>query len=706
MARADAPKDTVRPVKFGIDRKEKLREYLSKELEDTLADREGLMRKCKAWVEQANSRRKRNDASARNAQIDMPLTRQRMMQNSARLLNPIFQQDMLFVAKARNPKAEDIARSVERVNDYISDQIDYRSLCNDWVEQFQTFPFGAVKTPFVFETERVIRWKELEGDPQAGIAPLDDFNQRKLDGQKVTLRQLVDGGERYFLEVDDEIPVYIGALPEIVPFEDFIIPQSAADVRSADWVSHRVWLTKPQLKAQISKGVYNKKDGDVDVIEALGEPAAERDKLIKLEDSKDDSHESSCKQYEIVETFLKYDVDGSGDPVEIIVTFERKSKVFLRCIHNFYHAYRRPFVTHDYKHVQGSLFGVPLTYILEPLHVANSAVFQQRLDAGSLANETLYGVPIGTKFESSLTNTPWRTNFIETSATKDEMFEVKLANPFPGLEGIENKLAAEADKLSSLSDYSFGQEQIDRPTASGQIQIIEESKQPQYMMLERFRAALAEVAKHVLARYKQFYPEGLQYYNMQETPEGIQMVEEFFNWPDGVIEKDVIIETKVSSASMSKNLRKQELVALLDKLLPLYDKMMEYAMAASDPMNPGAIPAVKLLNGIWVTINELLTEFEVGKKDEMNPRLVEEIQVVQQIQGVMQGMQEQIGQLGNQNQQLQIANAQLQGMQMQGPPMEGQAMPPQGIQGSMPVGGGTQGPGVAPPNGGQGGPQG
>jgi hypothetical protein len=310
---------------------------------------------------------------------------------------------------------------------------------------------------------------------------------------------------------------------------------------------------------------------------------------------------------------------------------------------------------------------------------------------------------MGTSFETALTGDPWRTQFVQTTASRDEIFEIKLSNPYPGLEGIEMKLAGEADKLSNLSDYSFGQEQIDRPTASGQIQIIEESKQPQYMMLERFRSSLALVAKHVLARYKQFYPEGLRYYQMQEDEQGMQLVEEFFQWPDGVIEKDVLIETKVSSANMSKNLRKQELVALLDKLLPLYDKMMEYAMVAADPMNPGALIATKLLNGIWITVNEMLTEFEVGKKDQMNPQLVEVTQVVQQIQGAMQQMQQQIAQLGNQNQQLQMANAQLQGMQGQGPGMEGPPMPQPGVQGSMPVGGGPPGQGNPQAAGGQGG---
>jgi hypothetical protein len=265
----------------------------------------------------------------------------------------------------------------------------------------------------------------------------------------------------------------------------------------------------------------------------------------------------------------------------------------------------------------------------------------------------------------------------------------------PELEGI---LQTEADKLSNLSDYSFGQEQIDRPTATGQISIIEESKQPQYMMLERFRASMAVCAKHVLARYRQFYPEGLQFYTMQEDPEGMQMVEQFFQWPEGAIERDVIIETKVSSASMSKSLRKQELVALLDKLTQYYDKLMQLAMAATDPMNPSAMIAAILMNGLYTAMNDMLIEFEVGKKDALNPQLMEVTQVAKQIQQQMQQLMQQVNQLGAQNQQLQSANAELQGIPSQGQGVPPQAGPQPGGQGSMPMANGAPGQGAGPPS--------
>ena len=698
MPNIEGPKDSVQRIKFKADQKDKLREYLRHELSVTDGERSRLIDKCKQWVAQANSRRQAVGVRGRDANIDMPLTRQRMMQNSSRLLNPIFQQDVLFIAKPRNPATEDMARAVEKLTDYISDNIDYRNICDEWVEQFQTFPFGVLKTPFVQETERIIRWKELKGDPQAMMGPLDEYNQRKLDGQKVIVRKLEDGTEKYFLEVDEEVPIRVGAFPEVVPFEDFIVPMSAVDVRTADWVVHRIWMTKPMVKGRIRAGVYDKKDGDQDILDALGDPSGERERLLRIEAQrgKEVDLDDTAKQYEICEAYLKWEVDKDEEPVEIIVTFEKSSMVILRAIHNYHHSYKRPFVVHQYKKVQGSIFGVPLTFILEPLHVAYSASIRQRLDTASRAAEKVVILPSGTDLKQ-LDRSEWSGVFYEADIKKDEIHDISLSPSFNQLESLEGIFETKADELSALSPYSFGQEQIDRPTATGQIQIIEESKQPQYMMLEMFRANLALVCKHVLARYRQFYPEGLQFYSMQEDPEGMQMVEQFFQWPEGAIEKDVVIETTVSSANMSKSLRKQELVALLDKLIPYYDKLMQMAQVAANPMDPTALIAVKLMNALGLAMNNMLTEFEVGKKDALNPELMNEIQVIQQIQQTIQQLMQQNNQLAGENQQLQASVAQLQGIPPEG---QGMAQPPgpqSGAPGPMPMAGPAAGPGNGPP---------
>ena len=689
MAERNAPKYSVQELKLSKENREELRDYISKEIDLCEGDRAGMIKKCRLWAEQANSRRQRPDARPRDSKVDMPLTKKRMLQNSSRLLNPIFQQDRIFVTKPRNPRVEDLARKVEDGIDYISDQINYRSICDSWIRQAQTFPLGAVKTPFIIETEDIAEWRELKGG-------FEDYNDRKLNGEPVIERQLDNGEIKYFIRVEETVPVRSGAFPEVIPFEDFLVPMNAVDVRTADWVAHRFWPTKKRLEDQINKGVYSKKDGDTTILDALGEPTAERDPLFKFSSGGKKNHSGyeTSKQYEVFEIYLKWDVKNNGKPVEIIVTFEKSHKLILRAVYNFYHSYKRPFVTYNYEEVEGSIFGNSMAYILEPLHIANSASYNQRLDAASLANESCYRVPPGTAadIEEAFDVDSIRTSFIELNAEKDEVYELKLSQPYTQLPELEARLEKEADELSALSPYSFGNEQIDRPTASGQIQIIEESKQPQYMQLERFRGKLAEVCKHVLARYKQFYPEGLRYYKMQD-PEGAQMIEQFFQWPEGTLERDILIETKVSSSSMSKNLRKQELVALVDKMVQLYNQMMQMAMAAVDPMNPSAMIAAQLLNGLWTVVNDMLTEFEVGKKEALNPRLVEVTQVAQQIQQQMQNLVQQVNQAGQANAQLQQQNAGLQAELATAQGLAPIPVPSSGVQGSMPMGAPAPGPG-------------
>jgi hypothetical protein len=175
---------------------------------------------------------------------------------------------------------------------------------------------------------------------------------------------------------------------------------------------------------------------------------------------------------------------------------------------------------------------------------------------------------------------------------------------------------------------------------------------------------------------------------MQETPEGIQMLEAFFQWPAGAIEKDILIETKVSSASLSKDSRKQEKLAMVEKLPNIYQTMMGMAQVAINPMDPSASVAFKLLQGYKEAVDSMFTEFEIGKKDVLNPDLVQEVQVGQAIQQ----LQTQVGQLSTQNQQLQASNAQLQAIVGQGQPMAGAPGGAPPVQGPVPMGPGPQGP--------------
>lgn len=664
----EGPKDSVQGLKFGEGRKDALIAYLCEEHTLALSEREGMIEKWKKWVDQADSRRSRPDAGPKDANIDMPLTRERMFQASSRLQTPLFQQEPVMVCKPRKARAEDMARQLEEMLDYILDRSDLHLVCDDWVEQTQIFPYGVVKTPFITETKRIKRWKRIDVDEfQGNLASKADVTMTKRDMSTET---------RYFMEQEVEVDRKVGCFPFVIPAEDFIFPSYAgSDPEHSPWVTHRLWLTESDIKHRIKKKVYDEKDetGDL-ILEKLGKPSQERDRLL---DTHKDEKQPSSKQYEIMETYLCFDVDGKGEEREIIVTWERTSKCILRAVDNFYHAYERPFVVAQYKRVEGSMYGQPLTFFLEPLHVAYSASYNQRLDAGSKANEVAVLLPPGHPLLGTVdAEGSIRGGVYENPGfSKDEIITFSVSQPWTQLPGLEEQLEHHADRVSHIPPTSYGEELADRPTVGGTMNVMEEGKQPTYIQLDRFRKQFAEIVLHMLSRYQQFFPEGLTYYLASDSPEEQALKMQFLEWPAEALEEEVLIETKVSSSQMSKMTRKQEAMALLERIPMVYQQMMQMAGAAASPQNPGAAIAAKLLHGYQTTFERFLTEFEIGKKEQMNPPdLMQEVQSAQ----IIAKLQQALAQIQQQYQALQQQMAQITG---QAPPMGPQGAPAQGMAG-------------------------
>jgi len=650
MLQIDGPSDYRKRVKFKDGKREELIKYLDEQYTKCIADRRPLIEKCKAWSEQANSRRKRPDASPDSSDVDMPLTRKRMTQNSARLKNPLLQQETFFATRPRNAKEEaaKLAKSVEKALDYMVDRIDVRALLDEWIEQFQVFPFGVIKTPFVYVREKVNRWQEIDAASHEQIMS-DKLNEVPEAKKLLTMERDLGNGEiKYYVEIDAWLDTKVGCFPEVVPFEDFIVPMGTKDIESADIIFHRIHLSKQAVKDRVREGIYDKEYDGEKVIERIGKPSEEPERLMLPINAPHDSgemQESNKFYYGILETYVRFDVDGDDEEEEILVTYEPKSKTILRADYNGFHSYRRPFIVHQYKKVVGSIFGDPLTFMLEPLHVANSASVNQRLDAASLANKITLFVPEGSKIQRILSRGDITASVYEIDFDPSDIFQFAIKPSFNQLPDLEMRFEQSADEIASLNPYSFGREQSERPVASGMITIIEESKQPQYDMLESFRGKLSLLAKHMLSRYKQFYPEGLVYYTYGNDEEDNELLKQVMQWPDGLIENDVIIETRASSSQMSKTMRKQEVVALMDKLPQYQSTLMGLAQAASDVMNPAAPVAGQLLMSFWAGLDYMLKELEVPNKDVINPNLGEALDYGKRVQQEIMGLRQENMQL-------------------------------------------------------------
>jgi hypothetical protein len=678
MQTSEFPRYAVKKAKLSDEEREKLLKYLCEEHDAALQERQTHETNWEIWRKQANSRLERKGAGPKDSNIDMGLTRERFSQNSARLQTPILQQDPIMVAIPRQPAFDDIAKQIEKAADWALDRINIREFCDDWIEQAQTFNVGIVKTPFVYQTEQVKFWQELQGsmpdqsmvNPQMtgdmtdpinvmgnpGMTPQQEALMLQKSGEVVIERDTGEGGKRYFREAKKTKARKTGAFPVVIPIEDFIFPTGSADVYSAPWVTHRIWLTEKQIEFRIKRGDYEKEVNGSPTLDILKNMDGDRKRYTFAVESPEEHNRRTNKQIDIRETYVSWDI--KGEEVELIVTWNADAKALLSIIENFLHEYVRPFVPFQYKHVQGSIYGIPLSFILEPFHRAYMASINQRLDQASLANEVAILAPTGHSLHEQADGI-FRGGIYESNASKDEIQIIRLTEPgFSQLSDLEGIIETRADRAAALTDASFGDETVNRPTATGTMQLIEESKQPQYLQLERFRDAFAEVIKHMLARYKQFYPEGMTIYlDTRSDIERKQLDEYMITWPEGSIEESVFIETKVSSATMSKNARKQELVALMDKFPQLQQTMMQFATLVVNPsQGPGMqMLGLKMLQSFWKLMDMFMVEFDIPNKEMLNPPLVEEAQVYAQIQQQFIQMVQQIQMLQQQLTQVQSA---------------------------------------------------
>ena len=146
------------------------------------------------------------------------------------------------------------------------------------------------------------------------------------------------------------------------------------------------------------------------------------------------------------------------------------------------------------------------------------------------------------------------------------------------------------------------------------------------------------------------------YYIEQQDEEGrVTLKKELLEWPEHIIEQDVVIETKVSSATMSKLLRKQEISALVERMQQIIGEQMKLAQAATDINNPASAIAWQLLNQYQEAVNRMMIEFDLVEKEKLNAPLLN-------VQQFIQPFQQEIGNLRNENQTLQ---QQLQAVQGQ-----------------------------------------
>lgn len=565
----------------------KIEEWLKEELDRAFLDREKLERKWGEWLKQYDGRLERNDSPATwQSRLDFATTRKHLQHVGARLTNPFFNQEHILTAKPRTPEYDELSRKLDLLFDYLFDRFDAQQFTSDCVQDHMVYGYSAAKVLFVNKQTNIADW---------GVDPLTQLPT----------------------EVAIQVPDEVGAIPQRICPSDMIWPSYARDQAHSPWIGDRFYLTYDDIAERIEDPAtawYQVLD-QLSCTEDIDPVTRVREELTGVKPSE--------KRYEFIEVYVNRFPSKLGLPkgTKAVVTINRQSGKAVRAIVNYYHRYQDPYVLLYWQKLPNSMDANSLCYYLEPYHRAISATVCMELDAASLAVKGRFPYTNDQQVAEQIKNqTRALGDLVQgTTPANEAITMIELyQEPPTNLTALRQETKVEAEQIANLNPYNRGEEQSQRPTASGQTLLVEQGLEPIKERLEKVRSWMVRLGMVMLARVKQFhqnYVEFSTYVDQKIIPMTITL-------PPGLIEDKVLVEPMASSSTMNEAVRQQQIIGLVDRMTQAYQTMTTMAdMGAQQAMmgSPTAMIYAGFLQGYQYLIDRLLTEFKVPNKEIINP---------------------------------------------------------------------------------------
>ena len=176
-----------------------------------------------------------------------------------------------------------------------------------------------------------------------------------------------------------------------IPAEDMVVPYGAANLETADRVTHVMRKTKNEMKKLMAAGFYR----DVD----LPEPSGELDDVEKAKAQGAGYSATSDNRYRILEMHVNFDMPGyedekDGEKTDIglpyVITIEKQSGTVLAIRRNWYEEdvlkLKRNHFVH-YQYIPGfGFYGYGLIHLIGGYARSATSIIRQLVDAGTLSN--------------------------------------------------------------------------------------------------------------------------------------------------------------------------------------------------------------------------------------------------------------------------------------------------------------------------------
>lgn len=431
----------------------------------------------------------------------------------ARFLQALLGIDPPFTVKARREDAVERSAMVQEVMEYaIKDWANcyegaYEAL-DDWVWQWLSTGSGILKQRWDVEYTRFMDVQQV-AVPAAPRSEIDENGIEILVPQTKMKEKEVAVTKKKF-----EGPVF-----ENILNEDFVMIGGKGNPQKADACFHREMLTASQLWTLVDRNVF-----DEDAVEKVirgGKDhnagnvtgAIKYQRAMNAGKSQVDS-EVELDRYEILESYLKLDVDDSGINSDIVCWVHPRSGEILRAtyLNRINKSGERPFSKIDFHRRAGEDYGIGMVEIMHPLSIEMDAMHNMRIDFGMISS-----MPFGFYRPTSSIN-PETIN-LEPGAL------IPVDNPqtdvyFPNLGnrtsfGFQEEAALQnmVERLTGISDLSLGLQssQGAARTATGARAILGEANANLDVHLRRLNLGWKKTLDYLLHMLQQRLPDGFSF---------------------------------------------------------------------------------------------------------------------------------------------------------------------------------------------------
>lgn len=493
------------------------------------------------------------------------------------IMSGIFKTKPLWIVKCLGrhitEEVEPLRKGLETFLEFAGmepEELDLYRVYEEWIGQTIRYGTCTIKVPWEYQEESFL----VNGD--TNTVSYKDFERRV---------------------------VYDGPRPEVIPYEDFLIPVSAKRLESADIKVHVRRLQKWELLERRFKQVYDPKKVD----ELLNSP----DRTAPLNSDAQQQQDVGAREvpgygfaeWDIYECWLVYrfgdDDSKKSYRTRIRASFHEKTNTLLRCVYDNYP--EQPFVNSRLFYRDGIFPGIGFCEMLADHQEEISLMHNQRRDRMTGAFNC-FRVNDNSKLHSGYRIGPMTM----LPAEKDEIEVMSLMEP--GQVSIdEEQLALElAERRSGVRPPiqgagSGGFNKKGVYSSQGTLAILQEGNTRTDLNVSDIRYAHSKLGRMLARQYAEF---GVDDDTDRFDQFGSETAASIKDALQAIKDKRLSIPIMSSTASINREVEKQNDLMLLDRFDKHYQMITQMM---SQVAAPGVPPEVKeYLQKAMKSANELM----------------------------------------------------------------------------------------------------